>query len=86
MICLFKPSTCTTIDGKSRIPILEIANSLAGTHVIQVILLITVITLVLKYSDRNPLLFLLLQTWCVISHLRPYIISIVQNVAQSLNT
>ena len=80
------------MDGNSRIPILvslEIANLFAGTNVIQVILPIRVITLVLKYSDRNPLFFLLLfiqQTWCVISHLKPHIISIALNVSQSLNT
>ena len=77
------------MDGNSRIPILvslEIANSFAGTNVIQVILLTRVITLILKYSDRNPLFFLLLfiqQTWCVISHLRLHIISIVQNLSKS---
>ena len=51
------------MDGNGWIPIvdfLEIANSFAGTNVIQVIFFITVITLILKYSDRNPLLFLLL--------------------------
>ena len=79
------------MNGNSRIPILvflEIANSFAGTNVIQVILPVRVITLVLKYSDRNPLFFLLLfiqQTWCVISHLKPHIISIALNVSQSLN-
>ena len=71
--------TFATMDGNSRIPILvslEIANSFAGTNVIQVILVIRVITLVLKYTDRNPLFLLLLfiqQTWCVISHLKPHI-------------
>ena len=54
--------TFATMDGNSRIPILvslKIANSLAGTNVIQAILLARVITLILKYSDRNPLFFLL---------------------------
>jgi len=79
------------MDGNSRIPILvslEIANSFAGMNVIQVILLIRVNTHVLRYSDRNPLFFLLLliqEIWCVISHLKPHIMSIVQNVLQSLN-
>ena len=51
-----------TMDGSSRLPILvslEITNSFAGTNVIQVILLVRVTTLILKYSDRNPLFFLL---------------------------
>ena len=84
--------TFATMDGNSRIPILvslKIANSLAGTNVIQAILLTRVITLVLKYSDRNPLFFLLLfiqQTRCVIPDLKPDIVSTVQNVSQSLNT
>ena len=79
------------MDGNSRIPILvslETPNSFARTNVIQVILLVRVITHVLKYSDRNPLFFLLLliqETRCVISHLKPHIISIVENVFQSLN-
>ena len=80
------------MNGNNRISILvflEIANSFTGTNLIQVILPVRGITLVLKYSDRNPLFFLLLfiqQTWCVISHLKPHIISIVLNVSQSLNT
>ena len=80
--------TFPTMDGNSRIPIpvsLEIVNSFARTNVIQVIILVRVITHVLNYSDRNPVFFFLLpvqQTWCVISHLKPHIISI---VFQSLN-